>query len=83
MHFCPSFVRLSHFAPIQEPANLFFTAAFTLELLLNLYAHWLRPFFTDACAPAPSPLLPVSAAPGPSIGRAGTQRAERTAGVQN
>jgi hypothetical protein len=31
----------------QDSLNLFFTIAFTLELLLNLYAKWLAPFLAD------------------------------------
>jgi len=33
-----------------EYVDLFFTAAFTLELLLNLHAHWFLEFVTDGWA---------------------------------
>ena len=31
----------------QDSLNLFFTIVFTVELVLNLYAQWLQPFFSD------------------------------------
>ena len=30
-----------------ELMDTFFTAVFTVELAINLYAHWIRPFFSD------------------------------------
>jgi hypothetical protein len=35
------------FSRIQESVNLFFTAVFTFELALNLYAYWFRPIFKN------------------------------------
>jgi hypothetical protein len=40
-------ISSSDFSRIQESVNLFFTAVFTLELILNVYAHWLWPFFQN------------------------------------
>ena len=31
----------------QDSLNLFFTIVFTVELVLNLYAQWFQPFFSD------------------------------------
>jgi hypothetical protein len=31
----------------QDSFNLFFTIVFTVELALNMYAQWFRPFFSD------------------------------------
>ena len=30
-----------------ERADMFFTVAFTVELCVNMYAHWCRTFFRD------------------------------------
>lgn len=34
-------------AAAQDTLNLLFTVVFAVELVLNLYANWFKPFFTD------------------------------------
>ena len=34
-------------AQAQDTLNLLFTTIFAVELALNLYANWFKPFFTD------------------------------------
>lgn len=36
-----------HFNDVLLGAELFFAAAFTLELILNMYANWFTPFWSD------------------------------------
>jgi hypothetical protein len=36
-----------------DSANTAFTAVFTLELLLNLFCHWLREFASNSWSPPP------------------------------
>ena len=33
--------------PEPDSGNIVFTALFTVELLINAFCHWFRPFATD------------------------------------
>jgi hypothetical protein len=35
------------FGRVMDASNLFFTAVFTVELAINLFAHWLKPFLCN------------------------------------
>ena len=39
--------RDSNFERVMDVSNLFFTAVFAVELAINLFAHWLKPFLRN------------------------------------
>ena len=62
------------FGRVMDASNLFFTAVFTVELAINLFAHWLKPFLCNpwslldafVAALIPPVEIPITVLRGPS-----------------